>query len=90
MEHRRVQQLVPRRARQQPGALGGYTWQYWMGTRSLKPAEYQFFGWARPRWPTASADGTPKTRPDTRCCAAASCHPPGVVFDVRGQQKTSW
>ena len=23
---------------------GGYTWQYWLGTRSLKPAEYRFFG----------------------------------------------
>jgi hypothetical protein len=23
---------------------GGYTWQYWMATRSLKPEEYQFFG----------------------------------------------
>jgi len=23
---------------------GGYTWQYWMATRSVKPAEYQFFG----------------------------------------------
>jgi cation diffusion facilitator CzcD-associated flavoprotein CzcO len=23
---------------------GGYTWQYWMGTRSLRPAEYQFLG----------------------------------------------
>jgi cation diffusion facilitator CzcD-associated flavoprotein CzcO len=23
---------------------GDYTWQYWMGTRSLKPAEYRFFG----------------------------------------------
>ncbi|WP_421841198.1 flavin-containing monooxygenase [Mycobacterium sp.] len=23
---------------------GGYTWQYWMATRSIKPAEYQFFG----------------------------------------------
>jgi cation diffusion facilitator CzcD-associated flavoprotein CzcO len=22
---------------------GGYTWQYWQGTRSLKPAEYRFF-----------------------------------------------
>jgi cation diffusion facilitator CzcD-associated flavoprotein CzcO len=22
----------------------GYTWQYWMATRSVKPAEYQFFG----------------------------------------------
>ena len=25
------------------GALGGYTWQYWRATRSVKPAEYQFF-----------------------------------------------
>ncbi|WP_343598899.1 NAD(P)/FAD-dependent oxidoreductase [Mycobacterium sp.] len=23
---------------------GGYTWQYWLGTRSLRPAEYRFFG----------------------------------------------
>src|SRR5271169_1182874 len=23
---------------------GGYTWQYWMATRSVKPAEYQFSG----------------------------------------------
>jgi len=23
---------------------GGYTWQYWMATRSVKPAEYEFFG----------------------------------------------
>jgi hypothetical protein len=23
---------------------GGYTWQYWRATRSVKPAEYQFFG----------------------------------------------
>ena len=23
---------------------GGYTWQYWLATRSIKPAEYQFFG----------------------------------------------
>ncbi|MBV9353043.1 MAG: 4-hydroxyacetophenone monooxygenase, partial [Mycobacterium sp.] len=23
---------------------GGYTWQYWLGTRSLQPAEYRFFG----------------------------------------------
>ncbi|SON62664.1 Baeyer-Villiger monooxygenase [Mycobacterium simulans] len=23
---------------------GGYTWQYWRETRSVKPAEYQFFG----------------------------------------------
>jgi cation diffusion facilitator CzcD-associated flavoprotein CzcO len=23
---------------------GGYTWEYWKGTRSVKPAEYQFFG----------------------------------------------
>jgi cation diffusion facilitator CzcD-associated flavoprotein CzcO len=23
---------------------GGYTWQYWAGTRKVKPAEYQFFG----------------------------------------------
>ena len=23
---------------------GGYTWQYWRATRSLKPEEYQFFG----------------------------------------------
>ena len=23
---------------------GDYTWQYWLGTRSLQPAEYQFFG----------------------------------------------
>jgi cation diffusion facilitator CzcD-associated flavoprotein CzcO len=23
---------------------GGYTWQYWMATRSVKPEEYQFFG----------------------------------------------
>ncbi|AKN17729.1 putative monooxygenase [Mycobacterium haemophilum DSM 44634] len=23
---------------------GGYTWQYWRGTRSVKPTEYQFFG----------------------------------------------
>ena len=28
---------------------GGYTWQYWMATRSLKPAEYQFFGVGRKR-----------------------------------------
>ena len=23
---------------------GGYTWQYWLATRSIKPAEYQFLG----------------------------------------------
>jgi hypothetical protein len=23
---------------------GGYTWQYWMATRSVKPEEYQFYG----------------------------------------------
>ncbi len=23
---------------------GGYTWQYWMATRSIKPAEYRFYG----------------------------------------------
>ena len=23
---------------------GGSTWQYWRATRSVKPAEYQFFG----------------------------------------------
>src|SRR5882757_10890200 len=23
---------------------GGYTWQYWRATRSVKPAEYQFLG----------------------------------------------
>ncbi|MGH3961297.1 flavin-containing monooxygenase [Mycobacterium sp.] len=27
-----------------PVLWGGYTWQYWAGTRALKPAEYQFFG----------------------------------------------
>ncbi len=44
VEHRRLPQLVPRRARQEPVLWGGYTWQYWLATRSLKPAEYQFFG----------------------------------------------
>jgi cation diffusion facilitator CzcD-associated flavoprotein CzcO len=28
---------------------GGYTWQYWMATRSVKPAEYQFSGVLRTR-----------------------------------------
>jgi hypothetical protein len=23
---------------------GGYTWQYWMATRSVRPDEYQFLG----------------------------------------------
>ena len=26
---------------------GGYTWQYWLATRSIKPAEYQFLGVGR-------------------------------------------
>ncbi|CAM4276389.1 4-hydroxyacetophenone monooxygenase [Mycobacterium basiliense] len=35
---------------------GGYTWQYWMGTRSVKPQEYQFFGvGSKPRRAAASA-----------------------------------
>jgi cation diffusion facilitator CzcD-associated flavoprotein CzcO len=28
---------------------GGYTWQYWMATRTVKPEEYQFFGVLRTR-----------------------------------------
>ncbi|WP_369805750.1 hypothetical protein, partial [Mycobacterium sp. 1165178.9] len=23
---------------------GGYTWEYWRATRSVKPDEYQFYG----------------------------------------------
>ena len=36
---------------------GGYTWQYWRATRSVKPEEYQFLGVGtgsrakRRRWP---------------------------------------
>jgi cation diffusion facilitator CzcD-associated flavoprotein CzcO len=28
---------------------GGYTWQYWMATRSVRPEEYQFFGVGKAR-----------------------------------------
>jgi hypothetical protein len=28
---------------------GGYTWEYWLATRSVKPEEYQFFGVLRTR-----------------------------------------
>jgi hypothetical protein len=34
---------------------GGYTWQYWMATRSVKPEEYQFLGVGRTRKPAADA-----------------------------------
>jgi cation diffusion facilitator CzcD-associated flavoprotein CzcO len=38
---------------------GGYTWQYWMATRSLKPAEYQFSGLLRAhRGPTSARSDT--------------------------------
>jgi hypothetical protein len=39
---------------------GGYTWQYWMTTRSVKPAEYQFSGvgtGSRVRRSAAAAQG---------------------------------
>jgi cation diffusion facilitator CzcD-associated flavoprotein CzcO len=38
---------------------GGYTWQYWMATRSVKPAEYQFSGLLRThRGPTSARSDT--------------------------------
>lgn len=32
---------------------GGYTWQYWLTTRSVKPEEYEFLGWVRTHHGTA-------------------------------------
>ena len=44
VEHRRLQELVSRRARRQPVAVVGFTWEYWLATRQFKLSEYRFSG----------------------------------------------
>ena len=84
VEHRRLPQLVPRRARREPHAVVGLApgSTGWRRARSSRPSTGSRRRCREPDWQSSTSD---RTRRDTTCCVAGGCHTPVVVLRTQAR-----